>query len=216
MLLLFLMNSSVVAWGYPITAAGRWDVQVFVRGTKGTPYFNETYKYATVRMKQGRKLENTRVKLDLVTQELVVEVANGIETNLSAGMVSELSYADTTASGIIVYTFKTGFPPVDKQNEKTFYLVLSEGRCSLVKAIVKKAIERRNELSGEVVKEFEATEQTYLFTKGEMKVFKKDKDFILSVLADKKAEMNQYLTEHATNFRNQEHMIRLLNYYNSL
>jgi hypothetical protein len=71
-------------------------------------------------------------------------------------------------------------------------------------------------LSGEVVKEFEATEQTYLFTKGEMKVFKKDKDFILSVLADKKAEMNQYLTEHATNFRNQEHMIRLLNYYNSL
>lgn len=216
MLLLFVMNSSVVAWGNYITETGRWDGQVFVRGTKGTPFFNETYKYATVRMKQGRKLENTRVKLDLVTQELVVEVANGIETNLSAGMVSELSYADTTASGIVFYTFKTGFPAVDKQNEKNFYLVLSEGRCSLVKAIVKKAIERRNEISGEVVKEFESTEQTYLFTKGEMKVFKKDKDFILSVLADKKAELNQYLTEHATNFRNQEHMIRLLNYYNSL
>lgn len=216
MLLLYVILSSLVAWGNHIGDAGRWDSQVFVRGSKGTPFFNETYKYATVRMKQGRKLENTRVKLDLVTQELIVEVANGIETNLSAGMISELSYADTTASGIIFYTFKTGFPAVDKQNGKNFYLVLSEGRCSLVKAVVKKTIERRNELSGEVVKEFESTEQTYLFTKGEMKILKKDKDFILSVLADKKTELNQYLSEHVTNFRNQEHIIRLLNYYNSL
>ncbi len=214
--LFFVMGSCMVVWGNPVTGARIWGAQVFVRGTKGSPFFNETYKYATVKLKQGRKLENTKIKLDLVAQELVVEVANGIETNLGAGMVSELSYADTTASGIIFYQFKTGFPAVDKQDEKTFYQVLSAGRCSLVKAIVKKAIERRSEISGEVVKEYESTEHSYLFIGGEMKVLKKDKAFFLTVLADKKTELNQYLTEHATNFRNPDHVIRLLNYYNAL
>lgn len=67
-----------------------------------------------------------------------------------------------------------------------------------------------------MVKEFESTENAYLYIKGEMKRVKKDKDTVLATLSDKQAELGQYVSEHKTNFKNLEQVALLLNYYNSL
>lgn len=226
-LLLFISNG-IAAQGNGLVVKGKWPSQVFISDVNGrpfesrfddvsgTPYFNAAYKYGDITLKQGRKFTQVKMKINLVTQETVFVSANGIEGYMEAGMVKEISYADTTAGGIFLYRFQTGFPSVDRQNDKHFYQVLAEGRCSLVRSIVKKVIERRNELSGEVVKEFESTENVYLYINGEMKRFKRDKEAVLSLLADKQAELNQYVTEHKTNFKNLDQVALLLNYYNSL
>jgi hypothetical protein len=46
--------------------------------------------------------------------------------------------------------------------------------------------------------------------------WKKDKDFILAELSDKQTEVNQYILSNKLNLRNQEHLVKLLTYYNSL
>ncbi len=226
--LLFFISNSIAAQSNGLVVKGKWPSQVFISDVNGrpfesrfddvsgTPYFNAAYKYGDITLKQGRKFTQVKMKINLVTQETVFVSENGIEGYMEAGMVKEISYADTTADGILLYKFQTGFPAVDRQNDKHFYQVLAEGRCSLVRSIVKKVIERRNELSGEVVKEFESTENIYLYINGEMKRFKKDKDAVLSLLADKQAELDQYVTEHKTNFKNLDQVVLLLNYYNSL
>jgi hypothetical protein len=182
----------------------------------GTPCFIADYKFGNIVLAQGRTFVNVQMKIDLVSQETRFVSSNGVEGYISAGMVKEIKFADTTAEGIIQYTFRTGFPAIDKQNENNFYQVLADGKCGFVKSISKKVNERKSELSGEIAKDFETTENYYLFIKGEMKRIKKDKDFFATEFADKKAEVSLFIQSNKLNVKNNDHVIKLVNYYNSL
>jgi len=224
----FSLLNSLSAQSNGVVVGGKWPSQIFISDingrpfehrfddVNGTPYFHADFKYADITLKQGRKFVQVKTKINLVTQEVIFESANGIEGYIDAGVAKEITYADTTSEGVTLYKFQTGYPAIDRQTEKNFYQVLIEGRCGLLKSVVKKVIERKNELSGEVLKEFETIENIYLFAKGEMKRLKKDKDFILSILADKEQEVARYSTENKTSFKNIDQVGQLLRYYNSL
>jgi hypothetical protein len=49
-----------------------------------------------------------------------------------------------------------------------------------------------------------------------MKHLKKDRDFILSELADKQQEVNKFIQDNKLNLRNNDHLVKLLEYYNGL
>lgn len=183
---------------------------------EGTPYFPETYKYATITLVQGRALKNVKARVDLVENETQFVTANGAEGLLNRGMVREVSFADTVDAVITQYKLRTGFPPIEKLTKDNFYQVLADGRCIFLKAIIKKVTEIRNELPGGVVKSYETQEDYYIYAKGEMKRWKKDKDFILAELADKRSEVDQFVLANKTNFRNAESVAKLVSYYNSL
>jgi len=223
-----ICTGNIGAQNNGVVVNGKWASQIFITDVNGrpfenkyadisgSPYFNDNYKFADIKLKQGRTFINVKTKIDLAAQETYFISSNGIEAVMEAGMVKEITYADTTVEGIIFYKFQTGFPPVDMKTGNHFYQVLAEGRCSFVKSITKKVSVRKNELSGEVVKDFETYENYYLFVKGEMKRLKKDKDFILAELSDKQAQVNQFVQSNKTNFKNNDHLVKLLNYYNSL
>ncbi len=182
----------------------------------GSPYFTEVFKYAVVTLSNGRAYANVRIRIDLADQEACFLSSKGEEGIMGPGTVKQVSYADTVAGGIIFYTFQTGFPAVDRQGSKNFYQVLAEGKCSFIKSISKSISERKNELSGEISKEFESFENYYLFIKGEMKRLKKDKDFFNGELSDKQAEISLFIQSNKLNLKNNDHIVKLVNYYNSL
>ena len=183
----------------------------------GSPYFNESYKYADVTMMNGRAFTNVKTRIDLVAQETYL-IINGVETNISAGMVKEISYADTNSNNgtIVFYKFKIGFPPVDKLTVNHFYLVLAEGRYNFLKLISKSVTEKKNDFSGTMIKEFETYEEYYIFSNGVMKRWKKDKDALLADLIDKQVQVNQFIVSNKINLKNPEQVAKLLIYYNSL
>ncbi|MES2372239.1 MAG: hypothetical protein V4557_06645 [Bacteroidota bacterium] len=182
----------------------------------GTPFFDENYKYAIITLLRGRVISKVKARIDLVSNEVHFISANGVEAFLERGTVKEVSYDDTTEAGIIHHTFKTGFPLVDKQTPDNFYLVLAEGPCGMLKSISKKVTTRKNDISNESIKEFETYEDYYFYVKGAMKRWKKDKEFVLAEMADKKAEVDQFVSANKINFRNVESVVKLVNYYNSL
>ena len=49
-----------------------------------------------------------------------------------------------------------------------------------------------------------------------MKRLKKEKDFILAELSDKRTEVNQYVQSNKLNLKSNDHIVKLLNYYNAL
>lgn len=213
-----VMQNSVTNWSPQITITdvnGR-PVENRYEGVNGIPYFTADYKYSIVTMQQGRKFSGVKTLLNLVTQELVFVSANGQIASIEPGTVKEISFADTTAQGIIPYLFQTGFPAVDKQTDKNFYQVLIQGKCRLLRSMVKKITERNNELSGEQSKEFETIANDYLFINGQMKRCRKDKDFVLGILADKQVLLNQFIADNKINCKKEDQLIRLLTYYNSL
>ncbi|MCW3087358.1 MAG: hypothetical protein JWQ78_744 [Sediminibacterium sp.] len=213
-----------------VVVGGKWANQIFVtdvngrpfenkyEDVSGSPYFSDTYKYANIKLAQGqgRTFVNVRTRIDLAAQETYFVSSNGVEAVIEAGMVKEITYADTTADGIMLYKFQTGFPAVDMKTANHFYQVLAEGRCSFLKSIVKKVTERKNELSGEKIKDFETYENYYLFRNGEMKRLKKDKDFLLAELADKQAQVAQYMQANKLSVKNSDHLVKLFEYYNTL
>lgn len=211
-----------------VVVDGKWSNQIFITDVNGrpfenkyldvigTPFFNADYKVAEIKLKQGRTFVKIKTKIDLVAQETYFITTNGIETYLEVGMVKEIKYFDTIKNNIVSFKFQTGFPPIDLNTENNFYQVLSEGRCSFLKSTSKKILEKKNELSGEVIREFETYESYYLFINGEMKKFKKDKDFIRSQLLDKLQQVDLFLNTNKIDLKNREHLVLLFNYYNSL
>lgn len=207
---------------------GEWPTQLFFTDMNGSsfenkyteinnsPYFNEVYKFADIKLRKGRVFNNVKTRINLVIQAAHIIFSNGIELDIEPGTAKEITYADTTKEGIIFYKFQTGFPSIDRQTGDNFYRILGEGRCSFIKSIFKKQVESKNVVFGEIAKEYETIEDYYLFAKGGMKKIKMDREFILAALSDKQTEMNEFTRANNTNFKNIDQLIKLFNYYNSL
>ena len=85
-----------------------------------------------------------------------------------------------------------------------------------MKSINKNIEERLNELSGEKSKEFAVRENLYLQLGGELKRIKKEASFFLGIMADQKDAINQFINTNKINFKNEDQLIGLISYYNSL
>ena len=114
------------------------------------------------------------------------------------------------------YRFQTGYPEIDNLNRNNFFQVLSDGKVTLLKSSIKKINKTKNEMSGEISSQFDIYEDHYLYVKYEMKRVKKDKEYILNLLADKRKELETYLTIQKLNFKSMDSIKKLIDYYNSL
>lgn len=198
----------------PLSAAVR-TIPAQTTRFNNSPYFNENYRFADIIMVKGRKFINVKARLDLSNQT-VAFVSNDIEAVLEPGTVREMSYRDTTENGIVAYRFRTGYPAIDNKTTNNFYIVLADGRCTMLRSVEKRVTQRKNDVTGDVFKDYETTESYFLFSKGEMKHLKKDKDFILSELSDKQEEINKFIQDNKLNPKNYEHLMKILDYYNTL
>ena len=71
-------------------------------------------------------------------------------------------------------------------------------------------------MSGETSSQFDIYEDHYLYVKYEMKRVKKDKEYLLNLLADKRKELEVYIAAQKMNFRSMDSIKKLIDYYNSL
>jgi hypothetical protein len=182
----------------------------------GSPFFNDNYKFADITMNRGRRIVNVKTKIDLEMQQVQFLSFNNVEAVMEAGTVKEVSYADTTADGIIFYKFRTGFPAIDGKGRNNFYILLADGNCSLLRSVEKKVTESKNVIDNTVMKDYETYEMFYLLIKGEMKRLKKEKEFLLTELSDKQPQLEAFIESNKLNLRQLEHIAKLVNYYNTL
>ena len=229
-LLVFLMSLVQLsnAQANNINTTGKFGSQIFLSyvygrafenkygDINGSAYFIPDYKFSTIILSDGRKYYNIKAKLNLVEHEVVFKSSSGEEGFIGKGMVSTISIVDSTKQGIKNYTFQSGFPKIDNQANFNFYQVYITGKATLLKSINKSIEERLNELSGEKSKEFMVRENVYIYIGGAMKRIKKEKEFFMNILADQAASVNQYLTTNKINFKNEDQIIKLIEFYNSL
>lgn len=191
---------------------------------ENTPYFPENFTRASITMKQGRVLNNVQARINLMTQTVHL-FSNGIETNMNRGVVKQVLFTDSSREETRQYLLRSGMPAVDQQTADHFYFVLADGKCAFLKCMGKRYTERgtgamyetsMSSPNGEKEKNIETTEAFYLFINGAMKKWKRDKESILTELSEKKEELSAFAERNKTNFRNEESVAKLVNYYNSL
>jgi hypothetical protein len=192
-------------------------IKSLYEGTKGSPFFIDDFKYSNIRLIAGKQYFNVPSRLNLYTHEVHFRSPEGLEMAAPFGVMLEAEFLDTLTDGSSrSYVFRTGYPNIDQQNEYHFYLVLAEGKVTLLKYIKRKINEERNELSGEVNKQFDNYEDYYIFRDAKMYRMKRDKSSYLDLLSDKKPELETYLKKEPVNFKKQEDISRFISYYNTL
>lgn len=222
------ISAFVNAQSNSISTTGKWGQQIFISDVNGRAFENKygdvngsaylfpDFKYATIVLTDGRQYSNVKARINLVEHEVNFIASNGEEGYIGKGMVTAITINDTTKQGIKKYTFQSGYPTTDNQTVIHFYQVLASGKAKLLKSINKNIEERLNELSGEKSKEFAVRENMYLQIGGGLKRIKKDAGFFLGLMADQKDAMNLYINSNKVNFKAEEQLVKLVEYYNSL
>ena len=182
----------------------------------GSPFFITEWKYGYVTLNNDKMYSKRLLRLNFQSQQIHYLDEKNIEMTLPAGSVKEIVIADSSRLPVMQYRFQSGFPSIDNQNEKSFYLFLSKGKISLLESFRKNIIVDKNELTGEVNKEFRTYEDYYFFTGAAILRIKKDKTSIIEILNDKRDQVRDYINTNKLNLKSTSDIQKIVDYYNSL
>lgn len=183
---------------------------------EGSPYFIDSFRFANITTNKGSVYENVKTRIDLHSNEIQLVVKEGKEIIAEDGLIKNILLVDSSEAEPVHFFFRSGYPAIDKNTDNTFYEVLSDGNIQLLRHITKEIQETKNEMSGEISKQFIKREEYYIFLNGQIRKIKRDKDFIFEIMSDKKDKIEEYLKGKKLNFKNTEMLTRLFEYYNSL
>jgi len=212
------LGSDKVSWDdqFVIIDKNGANFHSYYEGIEGHPFFNENFKSSTITLASGEVFKNVMARLDLYKQMLQIKLNGDTVKSILPGNITEVIFYDTINSKPFSYKFQSGYPAIDNLGKNDFYLVLSEGNVELLKSTIKKINKQKNEMSGELSSQFDAYEDYYLYMKQEMKRLKKDKEFLLNMLSDKRKELEAYINVQKINFKSIDAIGKFIAYYNSL
>ena len=201
---------------FSITDANGRPFKELDADVQGSAYFIDSVMSTVITFTNGNSFQRIPARLDLYRQEIHVVSKNKEEFILPKELVKELIFTDSNSTKFKQYVFRAGFPAIDDQNGSSFYLVLASGKISMLEFFRKKILQRKDDISGVITKEFETYEDYYVFQDNQMVKLKKDKSFIVSMMKDKEKEIQSYLSTNNVNFKKWNDVQSLFSYYNSL
>ena len=185
----------------------------------GSPFFADDWRVGTVILVDNRRYDGIRLRLNLYSGEVHVMDSVRKEIALEKGYVKEilLPVSPVKMAGLTgTIRFQCGFPSVDTHDGAFLYEVVLEGHCWLLHAVRKVISERKDDLSGETTREYRTYEDYYVYNGTTIQRVKRDKDFLLTVLADKKDKVESFINDNHLRFKSADDIRRVIGYYNQL
>lgn len=113
--------------------------------------------------------------------------------------------------------FSNGFPAVDQQTPASFYEILHDGKTDLLKRTKAVLLDVTGYNSATKQKRFDFTETCYLVRTGTTPVrVKRDKKSLLEVLADRGAQVDEFISREKLKFRTWDDVAKVLRFYDGL
>jgi len=135
----------------------------------GSPFLMDSWQLGSLVINTNRRFDSVKVRLNVYSQEVHFLDRNNNEMALAKGYIRSV----TLSGGI---RFQNGYPPVDEQGTDNFYQVLTDGKPEQLLLSVRKIIAtQKEEMSGDVKKEYRTYQDYYLYDGKTMQRVKKDK-----------------------------------------
>lgn len=183
----------------------------------GSPFINSDWVLAKITLSKGNETGPISVKLNIENNELYFRDSTGKEMIAIEGLVKKIDCFNFYSKDSIRYVFKSGYPGIDKQNENYYYQVLTEGKIELLARRFKYIRVVKDELSGEITKEFvDGIVVLYISINNIIHAYHPTKSFVISLLKDKEQSINIFIDTNKINFKKIPDLIKLFNYYNGL
>jgi hypothetical protein len=190
--------------GQPFTKTTPVDIE-------GDPYLFDKWMPGKVLTVNGKVYDNLKLKYDVYEDYLLFAYDSADEP---------LKFSDDVKSFTIILpqplTFAKGFPPIGKQTGESYYQVLSYGKTMFLKRISKIVNESKNYNSSVSVKNFQDYNTYYTYSSGKIKKVENPKKTLYALASTKKADLDNYLKINPVNFKKDEDLARVFDYYNTL
>jgi hypothetical protein len=139
----------------------------------GTPFYAVDWKIGALIANSNYRFDSVKVRLNLFSQEVHFMDRNNNEMALAKGYIKAVILPNPLTGAPTGPKFQNGFPAIDEQDTYNFYEVLAEGKLWLLHSIRKVIAKEKDEMSGEVKKEYRAYEDYYIFDGKTMQRVKK-------------------------------------------
>ena len=215
--LLFTITAFAVAQGtdYGVDYYRNGENEIIRKGVyaevDGSPLLYEAWLPAKVTTTNGKVYDNVKLNYNIYEDMLtfVYDTAD-----------KPLKFQEQVKSFILytpgALTFASNFPAVDKQSTTSFYQVLSgNGKTALLKKYLKSLNVIKNYNSTET-KRFQDANAYYVYKDGKMLKIGKSKSDVLAALADKKEQLDAFAKQSNINFKKDEDLAKLFDYYLSI
>lgn len=179
--------------------------------TMGSPYLFENWLPAKVTTDKGKTVTMMNVKYNVFEDKLIFLHSPGEPAPVFNDPIR--SFTILTTNDMV---FMNGLPEIDKQNSLSYYQVLSNKKLALLKRYVKNDIEAKPYNGFFVMQKIMDETAFYAFRDGIITPIKASKSTVLKLMADKDAEVRAYLKKHTVDYRREEDLTKLFDYYNTL
>jgi hypothetical protein len=174
----------------------------------GSPFLNDEFINGKVTLTNGKKYENVALKYSAYKDELYFK--NPKDNSLLSFVVAVKEFE---LSGL---KYITGLPAVDNFTEKSFYVLLTNGKTKLLVKNYKTILQSKPYNSPTIEKKFEDYKSYYIFKDGIMKRFKPSKKEFMQIFAEKSSEIDSYLKKEEIDFKNNADLAKVFEYYDTL
>lgn len=184
---------------------------------EGTPFVPENYQPADIVVASGKVYHNVRVKINLVENQVLYldESKNEMITSLPVTRVVFLNTLDE--DGTLHDRIFEGHPDIINKTGALIFEVIEPGRISLLKNIKATYRDEQKYSEAGITRTFTQTESYYaLLPAGELKKIEKGKEFMLGLFADKKQQVEHYLSESGIKCKTAKDYINVFRFYRSL
>lgn len=185
-----------------------------VEEIEGTPYLLEEWNWGAVKLKNGRYAKDVSLKLDLYNNKLFFQREGTSFEFLAAVQEFIIGYKESFDSVALLY--RSGYAPIDKNNEETFYEVLADGKTQLLNYRYKLITEYKP-YNQPLRRKFTDKEQLYIATPDKRMVkISKSKDDIIKALPAQEAAINKIVDEKNLKLKKEEDIAKLIAALNQL
>lgn len=182
---------------------------------EGSAFLSDQWAKGMVKIADGRTFKDVLLKYDEVKDELYFKDKKG-DTLIFVDPVREFKVEYASGDELHEKLFRNGYKNIPNSTENSFFEVLSEGTAQLLKRTTKSIVESKEYNSTTVVKRFDENIKYYIIVSEKVFPIKRDKKSILAVLTNKQPQLESYMRTNNINLKNDEDLVKLMAYYNSL
>ncbi len=174
----------------------------------GSPFENDEFLKGNVILNNDDEYENVPLKYNIYNDELYFK--NTKDEMLLSFVIPVKSFK------IAGQTYLNGFPEIDKFTKNSFYGLLAGNKIKLLFKSYKTIVETRPYNSPYAEKRFESYKAYFILKEGKMYKFKPSKKDLLELFGSSGPQIEEYIKKEKVNFKNDEDLIKLFDFINSL
>lgn len=179
---------------------------------EGSPYFSDSYINCSIQLLNGKTYHDIPIKFNQLTGEIIFKTSDGQEMLVvNPFQRIELQHEGRT------FIFRSGFPPIDRQNDQSVYQLLDSGTAVFLKYTSIQYQDKQVYNSPNIIRTYNKRETNYVWTpeQGLVKAPKKEEEWA-AFFGSLHAEMNAFIRKENVKFKKEEDMIKAFQHYNRL